>query len=409
MAPEDVSQDYHIEGLPFGTRGGMLMKHEFPADAYYVFQVFPINKGNMGGSGAFGSVTGEQLEVTVDGEQVHQFDWDGELQNGTAVHAGANTEWIYVKAGLHTVGVTFLATNYAPGNDLNAKFLRSTIQTGNLPGMTFYPHVGRVRIEGPYDAKGAKDTPSRRKIFVCRPTSAKDEESCARQIVTSLAKRAFRRPPTPQDVGTLMEFYLAGRNDGNFDTGIERALRRLLADPEFVYRRETEPANVAPGKTLSPQRPRAGLAAVVLPLEQHPRRRADDSGVAGPAPRAGGARAAGAADDCRSEVGLAHREFHRAVAERPLPAGRRPDREPVSGFRRQPAPGVAPRDGAVLRQHRARGPERARSADGGLHVRQRTAGRSTTGSRTSTGRSSGASRSGRIWTCAAACSAKARC
>ena len=249
VAPEDVSQDYHIEGLPFGTRGGMLIKHEFPADAYYVFQIFPINKGNMGGSGAFGSVTGEQLEVTVDGEQVHQFDWDAELQNGQAVHAGADTEWIYVKAGLHTVGITFLATNYAPGNDLNAKFLRSTIQTGNLPGMTFYPHVGRVRVEGPYDAKGAKDTPSRRKIFVCRPTNAKDEESCARQIVTTLAKRAYRRPPTPQDIGTLMEFYLQGRNDGNFDSGIERALRRLLADPEFVYRRETEPVNLAPGKT----------------------------------------------------------------------------------------------------------------------------------------------------------------
>jgi uncharacterized protein DUF1592/uncharacterized protein DUF1588/uncharacterized protein DUF1585/uncharacterized protein DUF1595 len=249
VAPEDVSQDYHIEGLPFGTRGGMLIKHEFPADAYYVFQVFPINKGNMGGSGAFGSVTGEQLEVTVDGEQVHQFDWDAELQNGYAVHAGANTEWTFVQAGLHTVGITFLATNYAPGNDLNAKFLRATIQTGNLPGMTFYPHVGRVRIEGPYDAKGAKDTPSRRRIFVCQPTGPKDEESCARQIVTSLAKRAFRRPPTPQDVGTLMEFYLAGRNDGNFDAGIERALRRLLADPEFIYRRETEPVNVAPGKT----------------------------------------------------------------------------------------------------------------------------------------------------------------
>ena len=249
VAPEDVSQDYHIEGLPFGTRGGMLIKHEFPADAYYVFQIFPINKGNMGGSGAFGSVTGEQLEVTVDGEQVHQFDWDSELQNGQAVHAGADTEWIYVKAGLHTVGITFLATNYAPGNDLNAKFLRSTIQTGNLPGMTFYPHVGRVRVEGPYDAKGAKDTPSRRKIFVCRPTNAKDEESCARQIVTTLAKRAYRRPPTPQDIGTLMEFYLQGRNDGSFDSGIERSLRRLLADPEFVYRRETEPVNLAPGKT----------------------------------------------------------------------------------------------------------------------------------------------------------------
>jgi mono/diheme cytochrome c family protein len=250
IAPEDVSQDYHIEGLPFGTRGGMLIKHEFPADAYYVFQVFPINKGNMGGSGAFGEVTGEQLKVTVDGELVHWFDWDGELSRGTAVHAGANTNWIYVKAGLHTVGVTFAATNYAPGYDLNAKFKRSTIQTGSLPGMTFYPHVGRVRIEGPYEPEGAEDTPSRRKIFICQPGSPREEESCARQIVTNLAKRAYRRPATAQDVGTLMEFYLAGRTEGgNFDAGIERAVRRLLADPEFIYRRETEPVNLAPGRS----------------------------------------------------------------------------------------------------------------------------------------------------------------
>jgi hypothetical protein len=165
------------------------------------------------------------------------------------VHAGANTKWIYVKAGLHTVGVTFSATNYAPGYDLNAKFMRSTIQTGSLPGMTFYPHVGRVRIEGPYDPEGADDTPSRRKIFICKPTSAREEESCARQIVTNLAKRAYRRPATGQDVGTLMQFYLTGRNEGgSFDAGIERAVRRLLADPEFIYRRETEPANVAPGQ-----------------------------------------------------------------------------------------------------------------------------------------------------------------
>ena len=250
VAPQDVSQDYHIEGLPFGTRGGMLIKHEFPADAYYVFKVFPINKGNMGGSGAFGEVTGEQLEVTVDGVQVHQFDWDAELSRGSAVHAGADTKWIYVKAGLHTVGVTFLATNYAPGNDLNAKFLRSTIQTGSLPGMTFYPHVGRALIEGPYDPEGADDTISRRKIFVCEPKAPGQEETCARQIVTNLAKRAYRRPATAQDVGTLMEFYVAGRADGgSFDAGIERAVRRLLADPEFIYRRETEPANLAPGRS----------------------------------------------------------------------------------------------------------------------------------------------------------------
>ena len=362
VAPEDVSQDYHIEGLPFGTRGGMLIKHEFPADAYYVFQIFPINKGNMGGSGAFGEVPGEQLEVTVDGEQVHQFDWDGELKNGEAVHAGANTEWIFVQAGLHTVGITFLATNYAPGNDLNAKFLRSTIQTGTLPGMTFYPHVGRVRIEGPYDAKAPVDTPSRRKIFVCRPTAPKDEEACARQIVTTLAKRAYRRPPTPQDVGTLMEFYLAGRNDGNFDAGIERALRRLLADPEFVYRRETEPVNLAPGKSYRLSDLALASRLSFFLWSSIPDDELMNLAAQGQAQGSGGARAAGPPDDRGSEIAVADRELHRAVAERPVAADRQSHRQPLSGLRRQPAAGVPARDRAVLRQHRARGPQRPGSA-----------------------------------------------
>nr|AAY89278.1 hypothetical protein [uncultured bacterium BAC10-10] len=249
IVPDDSTQNYHIDGLPFGTRGGMLIKHEFPADAEYVFKITPIAEGNMGQSNSpMGQIKGEQLEITVDGERVKLFDWDNEMK-GFAVRTGIPTPRIPIKAGLHAVGITFLATNYAPGNDLNTAFLRSTILSSPIPGITLYPHVGQVRIEGPYEAKGATDTPSRRRIFVCRPTGAKDEEACARQIVTTLAKRAFRRPPTPQDVGTLMEFYLAGRNEGNFDAGIERAVRRLLADPEFVYRRETEPVNLAPGKS----------------------------------------------------------------------------------------------------------------------------------------------------------------
>ena len=325
-------------------------------------------------STAFGQMTGEQLEVTVDGEQVHQFDWDKEMERAARADRRADTERILVKAGLHTVGVTFLATNYAPGNDLNAKFLRTTIQTGAIPGMTFYPHVGRVRIEGPYDAKGAKDTPSRRKIFVCRPTSAKDEEACARQIVTTLAKRAFRRPPTPQDVGTLMEFYLAGRNDGNFDSGIERALRRLLADPEFVYRRETEPANLAPGKSY-----RISDLALASRLsfflwssipDDELMNLATQGKLKDPAVLEQQVRRMIA--DPRSEALV--EQLHRAVAERARHADRWPVGQPLSGLRRQPAAGVPARDRAVLRQHRARGPQHPRSADGRLHVRQRTAG-----------------------------------
>ena len=248
--PPGFTQNYHIDGLPFGTRGGILIEHEFPADAEYVFKITPVSEGNMGQSNkAFGQVKGEKLEVLIDGELVKEFDWDRELGQGEGVRFGVATPRIPVKAGLHTIGVTFLATNYEPDSGLNQPFERATIETGGIPGFVFFPHIGIVRVEGPYVAMGADDTPSRRKIFVCRPSSAKNEEGCARTILSTLASRAFRRPASAQDVGTLMEFYQEGRKAGNFDSGIEAALQRLLADPEFVYRRETEPPNLAPGKS----------------------------------------------------------------------------------------------------------------------------------------------------------------
>ena len=157
-----------------------------------------------------------------------------------------------MKAGLHKIGVTFVANNYAPDNNINDVFLRATIETGGIPGYQFFPHVGKVRIEGPSNASRALDTPSRRMILVCRPASGsslRQEEVCARTIVSTLARRAFRRPVTPDDVRMLMEFYSSGRRDGTFDDGIEKALRRLLADPEFVYRREVAPATVRAGAT----------------------------------------------------------------------------------------------------------------------------------------------------------------
>ena len=248
-APSDTSQDYHIEGLPFGTRGGIVARHEFPADGDYVFKVFPINKGLMDNNMSFGEITGEKLELLVDGERVHVYDWDKDLARGKAVHAGTADVHFQVKAGLHTVGITFLATQLAPGSDLNQHFLRSTIETGGLPGFKFYPHVGKLEILGPFKAAGASDSPSRRKIFICHPDAAAQETACAKDIVNMLARRAFRRPVTSQDTEMLLGFYQQERNGGTFDTGIERALQRILADPEFVFRTETEPANLAEGKT----------------------------------------------------------------------------------------------------------------------------------------------------------------
>jgi len=240
--PEDATQDYHVEGLPFGTRGGLIVHHQFPSDGEYALKVVPVNKGNMGSSTAFGEVRGEKLEVLLDGERVQLLDWDKEVSRG-----GTLDLRVPIKAGPHALGVTFPATHYAPLNDLNKHFLRSTIETGGLPGFTFFQHVGSVRIDGPYNGVAATDTPSRKAIFVCRPKGSSDESSCARTIAAALARRAYRRPSTPPDVSTLMAFYEQGRQGGTFDQGIEMMVRRLLADPEFLYRREVEPASVAAG------------------------------------------------------------------------------------------------------------------------------------------------------------------
>jgi hypothetical protein len=243
--PEDTSQDYYIEGMPFGTRGGMLVKHEFPADGEYAIKITPISKGNMGNTNPFGEISNEKLEFLLDGQRIKLFDWDGER----ARDDGTLDVKFTAKAGLHTVVVTFLASNYAPGSDLNEHFRRSTIETGGLPGFKFFPHVGKIRIDGPTDAKGAGDTESRLKIFVCRPAGASQETACAKQIVNALARHAYRRPVTAQDTEILMSFYQRGRNEGGtFDHGVEMALQRVLIDPEFVFRVEAPPASVKAGQ-----------------------------------------------------------------------------------------------------------------------------------------------------------------
>ena len=250
---DDATQNYHVEGLPFGTRGGTLIEHEFPADGEHVFRIVPIFEGNMGqANDPFGQIQGERLAVTIDGQQVKLFDWDKEIK-GTAfgrAHASCPREGWSAQ-----VGVTFLASNYAPDNNINNVFLRSTIETGGIPGYLFFPHVGKVRIEGPSNASRASDTPSRQKIFV-GPRAGPAESGrrlgppsgrglCANNSVDSGAPRL--PPADPADVNTLMEFYASGRSSGTFDDGIEKALRRLLADPEFVYRREIAPASVSAG------------------------------------------------------------------------------------------------------------------------------------------------------------------
>jgi hypothetical protein len=283
--PEDTSQDYHIEGLPFGTRGGILVKHVFPSDGEYAVTVTPIFGDNMSPTG-FGSVPCEKLEILLDGARLQLMDWQGSRRfgapeancggasapaagpraRGGAAGEGAPggrgragsltrrneipkmTVRFTTTAGPHLIGATFLQTNLAPLLDLDRHFMRDTIQTGPTPGFTFFPHVGTLRIEGPFNATAAKESPTRRRIFVCRPAIPADETPCARKIITSLATRAFRHPVSDAEVQSLMEFYQAERSEGDFDAGIEMALARILADPRLIYRIEPEPANVRAGQ-----------------------------------------------------------------------------------------------------------------------------------------------------------------
>ncbi len=274
-APEDTSQRYHIDGLPFGTRGGMRIEHEFPSDGDYVIAVNPILGDNMSPT-PFGSVPCEKVEVLLDGELLRQLDWaggggggrggggggcggtaaggggrgaagggargGGGRGDGNAAGGGGMQVRFKTTAGLHVIGVTFLETNLAPGLDIDRHFMRDTIQTGPFPGYTFFPHVGSVQVEGPNNASAAKDSESRRKVFVCHPSSTTEENACARDIVTSLVSRAFRGTQTAADIDDVMGFFSFGRQRGDFDHGIESALARILASPKFIYRIENEPS-----------------------------------------------------------------------------------------------------------------------------------------------------------------------
>jgi hypothetical protein len=246
-APHDTSQNGYIEGLPFGTRGGMLIEHEFPADGNYVFTV----KGMTGYfTAVLGNVKGEKLEVTIDGARVYLYDWDTEIGNQEG--NGGRTPEIPIKAGFHKVGVTFIATSDLPDTGLNKSFVRTMNSPGAISGYTFYPHVGQVFIEGPFNGLKATSTQSRDKIFECYPAESSEESECARTIISTLASKAFRRPSTEADLAEIMEFFEAGRNEGgSFDYGIEAVVQRVLADPEFIYRRELEPPGVAPGEAYA--------------------------------------------------------------------------------------------------------------------------------------------------------------
>src|SRR5262245_46485026 len=258
IAPGDVGQTHHIEGLPLGTRGGMLVRHNFPADGEYKFSVQNFGVGTY--------VPGEQIEFLVDGERVKLLDYVGVglSQGMSGENAGSIDVTVPVRAGSHVVGATFLETNYRPSLNIVKEYERKSLDNNSIAQLQYYPVIGFSRISGPFIPQRPEDSPSMRKVLTCRPTSgasaspvgrsnqtinAAQEEPCAKQILSTLARRAYRRPVNPQDLESLMNFYEEGRKLGRFEDGIELALRRLLASPQFLVRAEREPANLASGKT----------------------------------------------------------------------------------------------------------------------------------------------------------------
>ncbi len=267
---QDASQDTHIEGLPLGTVGGILAKTTLPLDGEYTFSIklFRTNLGVVRGL-----EYDHQIEYTVDGERVHlskiggEEDFKANLKNmtkaGDDVEARAAFK-IPLKAGPHTITVAFLERTSAANPLRLQPFIRSSNDTLDTIG---HPHLDTFTLTGPFNPTGSGDTPSRRRVFFCRPstgsrvrsaqdvpsgvegrpTTRAEEDPCAKRIISTFARRAYRGMATSADLERLFAFYQVGRREGTFERGIQVALQRVIASPKFVFRVERDPENVAAG------------------------------------------------------------------------------------------------------------------------------------------------------------------
>jgi len=234
--PLEGPQDVQALDLPFGTRGGTAIRSYFPLDGEYEIQI------ELAGAAR----ESHQLEVTIDGERKELATLGGgggrggRGAGGRGGRGGASpTDFrIAVKAGPRTIGVTFVQKTEA----LDEATLHPRQRSRGTQ-----PAIAAVTIRGPFNATGPGDTPSRQRIFTCRPANAAAEPACAKQILSTLARRAYRRPVTDADVATLLAFYDNGRKERDFDLGIQRAIERLLVSPQFLYRIERDPAGAVPG------------------------------------------------------------------------------------------------------------------------------------------------------------------
>ena len=238
------TQRDHVEGTPFGSRGGIAVRHVFRADGEYQFKVaFQMAEQGVLWGETLGP--GEQIEIAIDGRRVSLLDVDPKIDENSKV---LMTPKIKVNAGSRIVSASFLRRNDAPDGDLLQQHERSIVDfsAGMTLGVTTIPHLKDLAIVGPYNPTGAGDTPSRRRIFICRPVGPADEVPCATRIITKLVRQAYRRPVTDEDIEPFIKIYADGRAAGDFDAGIRDALQAILAFPEFVFRLEAPPADLPP-------------------------------------------------------------------------------------------------------------------------------------------------------------------
>ncbi len=236
----------HVEGAPYGTRGGLVVDHVFPADGEYVFSLTFTSGSNT---------PIEDIDVSIDGERVALLLYDTNPRGVAADGRGftpTKTQPIQVRAGQHKVAAAFIRRTEGPYEDLIRPHDWSLAGGGSGgAGVTTLPHVRDLIIGGPYRVMGMSDTASRRKIFTCRPTVSSEERPCARQIISRMGTEAFRRSLSPGDLDELMAFYDQGAKKGGFEIGVRTALEAILASPYFVLRLERQPADVRPGQTYA--------------------------------------------------------------------------------------------------------------------------------------------------------------
>ena len=245
ILPADLSQDGGFEALPFGTRGGTMVRRYFPVDGEYLIKFQTVT--------GVGTAEAEPnfIEVAVDGQRVFYTQVVQKLARQLDDRANTNYELrLPIKGGLRNVSVTFVQTTSSQLEDYLQPYQRppgvSSFKLTRLGGYAG-PYVSVVAFTGPLNATSPGDTPSRRRVFICQPATAADETPCARRILSSLARRGYGRPVTDVDVNRLMEFYDDGRDVGGFERGIQAGLERLLTSPDFLFRIERQPDGVAPG------------------------------------------------------------------------------------------------------------------------------------------------------------------